>query len=82
MTQSMHCVSSKVINLPTYDGLNDVDVFLNAFEKEVPEKQRFEDLDWALRAMLARWLGTQEGRFDDWHECRRVIKTNFGKLKV
>ena len=35
MTRSVHCVSSKVRNLPTYDGLNDVDVFLDAFEREV-----------------------------------------------
>jgi len=39
MTQSLHCVSSEVINLPTYDGLNDVDIFLDAFEREVLEKQ-------------------------------------------
>ena len=38
MTQSLHCVPSEVWNLPTYDGLNDVDVFLDAFEREVLEK--------------------------------------------
>ena len=41
MTRSLSCVSSEVRNLPTYDGLKDVDVFLDAFETEVPEKQRF-----------------------------------------
>ena len=41
MTWSMCCVSSEVRNLPTYDRLNDVDIFLYAFEMEVPEKQRF-----------------------------------------
>ena len=41
MTRSLCCVSSEVRNLPTYDGLNDVDVFLHAFEREVPKKQCF-----------------------------------------
>lgn len=35
---SLHCVSLEVRNLPIYDGLNGVDIFLDAFEREVPEK--------------------------------------------
>jgi len=31
--------------MPTYDVLNDVDVFLDAFKMEVPEKQHFQALD-------------------------------------
>jgi len=38
MTWSMHCVSSEVRNMPIYDGLNEIDIFLDAFEREVPEK--------------------------------------------
>lgn len=41
MTKSLHYVSSEVINLPYYDGLTDVDNFLDAFEREVPKKHRF-----------------------------------------
>ena len=58
-------MSSEVRNVPTHDGLNDVDIFLDAFEREVPKKQRFQALDWALRATPTRWWGTQKGRFDD-----------------
>ena len=35
MTRSLHCVSSEVRNLPIYDDLNEVDVFMDAFEREV-----------------------------------------------
>ena len=38
MTKSLCCVSSKVISLPYYDGLTNVDKFLDAYEREVPEK--------------------------------------------
>ena len=54
MTRSLHCVSSEVRNLPTYDGLNDVYVFLDAFEREVPKKQHFQALEWALCATPTR----------------------------
>jgi len=45
MTQLLHHVSLEVIALSSYDGLNEVDVFLDAFEREVPEKQHFKALD-------------------------------------
>lgn len=73
MTHSLHCVSSKEINLPTYDALNEVDTFLDAFDRKVPKKQRFHALDWVLRATPTRWWGTHKGIFDDWHECRRMM---------
>jgi len=71
MTLSLHYVLSKVRNIPTYDGLNDVDVFLDAFEREVQEKQCFQALDWALCATFARWWGTHKRSFGDWRKYRR-----------
>ena len=82
ITWLLQCVSLEVINLPNYDGLNDVDIFLDAFEREILENQRFQALDWVLRAMPARWWGTHKGSFDNWHECRRMMRTRFGKLKL
>jgi len=41
MTRSLCCVSIEVRDLPTYDGLSEVDTFLNKFEREVLEKQCF-----------------------------------------
>lgn len=75
-------MSSEVRNLPTYDGMNDVDIFLDAFEREVPQKQRFQALDWALHATPSRWWGTHKGSFDDWRECRNMMRTRFRKPKV
>ena len=75
-------MSFEVRNLPIYDGLDEVDIFLDAFEREVPEKQCFQALDWALRPTLARWWGMHKGSFDDWRECRRMMRTRFGKPKM
>ena len=36
MTKSVRCVSYKVRSLPYYDGLTNVDKFLDTVEREVP----------------------------------------------
>ena len=82
MTSSLHYVLMKVRDLLTYDALNEVDTFLDAFEKEVLEKQHFQALDWVLWATPVRRWGTHKGSFDDWRECRRMMRVRFGKPKV
>lgn len=49
MTKSLCCVSLEVRNLPYYDGLTYVDKFMDAFERQVPEKHHFQALDLVLR---------------------------------
>ena len=82
MTKSLRCVSSEVRNLPHYDGLTDIDHFLDEFEREFLEKHRFQALDWALRTTPTRWWGTHKGSFDDWHEYWRMMRILFGHSKV
>lgn len=82
MMRSMHCVSIEVMNLPTYDGLIEVDDFLNKFEREVLEQQHFESLKWVLRTMPTRWWGIYEISFEDWCEWRRKIHMRFGKPQM
>lgn len=48
--KSLHCVLSEVRKLPHYDGLTNVDIFLDEFESEVPEDHCFQELQLALRA--------------------------------
>lgn len=64
--------------MPYYDGLTDVDKFLDAFERKVPKKHRFQALDLALRATPARWWGTHKANFDGCHEYRRMMRVQFG----
>lgn len=53
MMKSLHYVSSEVSKLTYYDGLTDVDKFLDEFECEVPEDHHFQELYLALCATLA-----------------------------
>jgi len=82
MTKSLRCVSSEGKNLPHYDGLTDLDFFLDAFEREVLKKHRFQALDWVLRTTLARWWGTHKDSFSDWRNYRRMMRIHFGQPKV
>jgi len=82
MTKSLRCVSSEVRSMPYYDGLTDVDKFLDAFEREVPKKHCFQALDLALRAMPLSWWGTHKDNFDGWREYRRMMRVEFGHPKV
>jgi len=68
--------------LPHYDGLTDVDHFLDAFEREVPKNHHFQALDWELCVTCSRWWGIHKDSFDDWHEYRRMMRICFGHLKV
>jgi len=43
-------MTSEVRELPTYEGVIGVEEFLDNFEKELPEQQRYEVMKWALNA--------------------------------
>ena len=68
--------------MPYYDGLTDVDKFLDAFEGEVTEKRHLQALDLALHATPARWWGTHKDNFDGWCEYKRMMRVWFGQPKV
>lgn len=77
MAKSLRCVSTEVRKLPHYDALNDVDLFLDEFEREVPEEHRFQVLELALHTTPARWWGTHKENFPGWKEYRRMTKLSF-----
>lgn len=77
LTKSLRYVSMEVRNLPHYDGLDDVNLFLDKFEREVPEEHWFEALDLVLRTMPTCWWGTHNNSFTDLKEYRRMMKLRF-----
>jgi len=77
MTKSLQCVSMEVRNLPHYDDLDDVILFMDKFEMEVPEEHQFQALDLALHATHVCWWGTHKDSFVDWKEYKRMMKLRF-----
>lgn len=62
-------MTSKVCNLPSYDGLVDVNVSCDDYEEHVPKNQRLLALDIALKAIPDRWWGTHKKTIEGWKEC-------------
>lgn len=80
MVKSLQWVSTKVRKNFHYDGLNNVNIFLDEFEREVPEEHRFLALELALHPMLTRWLGMHKEIFVDWKEYNWMMNLRFGNL--
>jgi len=77
MTNSLRCVSTEVRNLLHYDGLTNVELFLDEFEREVLEEHQFQALELALHATPSYWWGTHKERFARWREYKRMMKLRF-----
>jgi len=82
VTKSLYCIRAQDRELPTYDGLTIIDEFLTKFEIVVPEHQQLNALRWALHTMPVQWWGTHEGTFEDWHDCRSMMRIRFRKPEV
>lgn len=82
MTKSLCCISLEVRSFPCYDGLTDVDNFLDAFEREVLEKHHFQALDLALCNIPVRWWGMHKGSFNEWREYKRIMRLQLSHPKV
>lgn len=63
MTKSLRHVLTEVMNLRDYDGLANVELFLDEFERELLEDHRFQALEFALCIMPTHWWGMHKERF-------------------
>ena len=60
LTSEVRWIGTQVSDLPTFDGLNNLETFLLEFEEIVLVQQRLLALNKALKATPTRWLGTHK----------------------
>jgi hypothetical protein len=48
ITKELRWIASEVSTVPTFDGLSDIQLFLNQYEEKIPPEKRLEVLDIAL----------------------------------
>jgi hypothetical protein len=77
LTKEVHWIGTEVINLPTFDGLNNLETFLLEFEGIVPIQQRFLALEEALKATPARWWESHKKNIVEWVQCRTLLIVHF-----
>ena len=55
ITKVVHWIGSEVLEPPRFDGLREVEEFIEEFEGHVPTELRTKALDIALKATPTRW---------------------------
>jgi hypothetical protein len=73
LTRAVHWISTKISNLPTFDGLNHLGTFIAEFERIVLVQQRLLELDEDLKETLARWWGKHKKNITVWVQCRTLL---------
>ena len=70
----MRSVGREESDLPTYEGLPNLAYFLMKFEDKVTKHQCLSILDFALKAIPARWCVTHKQSISDWPKCGRMME--------
>ena len=60
MTKSLRWTGTEVKDIPSFDGLPDVNDFLHQFEQEITHEQSMSAIDLAVGATPARWWHTHK----------------------
>ena len=67
-------VGIEVCDLPTYEGLPNLEYFLIKFDEKVTEPQCLLTLDFALKFTPSRWWVAHKQSILEWSECRRLLE--------
>jgi len=82
MTKSLRWIGSEVFNVPSFDGTNDLEEFICAYQVTVQEKDWLRALDVALKATAARWWVTHKDHIEDWSQLKSLMTTHFSTTMV
>ena len=82
ITQTLRHVTTKIVELPSYEGLPELSAFLMEFEEKVLEPQRLLALEEALKATLARWWETHKKTIIGWAQFLRLMTVRFSNVEA
>jgi hypothetical protein len=77
LTKEVHWIGTKVSNIHTFDGLNNLETFLLEFEGMVPIQHRLLALDEALKEMSDKWWETHKKKIVEWVQCHTLLIVHF-----
>ena len=81
MTKSLRWIGTEIEDIPSFDGLADVNKFLQQYEQEIPHEQRMEAIDLAVRATPARWWHAHKENITSWDDFKRLVEIIFSNDK-
>lgn len=79
ITKVIRWIGSQVQELPRFNGLRDVQGFIEEFEEQVPVELRSKSLDIALKDTPARWWDIHRETMKPWEKVKTMLKVIFGK---
>jgi hypothetical protein len=77
LTQEVCWIGTKVSNLPTFNGINNLKTLLLEFEEIVLVQQSLLALDEALKAMPGRWWVKHKKNIVEWVKCHILMTMHF-----
>lgn len=80
--KSLQWVGSEVCNAPSFDGTNNLEEFICAYQVIVQEKDWLRALDVALKATTTRWSATHKDHTEDWLQLKSLMTTHFSSTMV
>ena len=78
ITKTLHWIGSEVSTLPIFDGLSNIQIFVQEYEAQFPCSKRLQHLVVALRATPMRWWTAHQHNIATWNTCRRLLLIRFG----
>lgn len=78
ITKSLRWIGSEVSTLPIFDGLSDIQMFVQEYETQVTYSERLQSLVVAIRATPVRWWIVHQGNIATRETCRRLLMISFG----
>ena len=78
LTKSLRWIGTMVCEVPTFDGLSNIQEFLQEYEAHIPLTQQLKKLDMALRATSARWWTMHKRNITTWETCHIFLAVSFG----
>jgi hypothetical protein len=77
LTREVRWIDTTISNLPTFDGMNPLESFLEEFESSVPTQQRLLEMDETLKSTPKIWWGTHKKYISEWVQCRTLMIMRF-----
>ena len=78
ITKTLRWIRSEVSTLPIFDGLSDIQIFVQEYEAQLLYSERLQHLVVALRATPTRWWTAHQQNIVTWDTCRRLLLIRFG----
>ena len=78
LMKSLRQIGTEVCEVPTFNGLFDIQEFLQDYEAQIPLSQRLKTLNVALPATPARWWTVHKRNIATWETCHMMLVVIFG----